>query len=114
MAVWCDGVVHTLATSVCGHDGQRKSVAHMPTAAKATADSSSRCMMSGYRKGRVSNQETGSGGPTEGADIDIRRCGPQADIRRRRRTRGYAPAEFHSGSFGYTSEDRDAASATRT
>jgi hypothetical protein len=39
----------------CGHDGQRKSVAHMPTAAKTAADSISSCMISGDRNGRVSN-----------------------------------------------------------
>src|SRR5215467_13360792 len=37
----------------CGHDGQRKSVAHMPTAATTAADSSSCCMISGDRNGRV-------------------------------------------------------------
>ena len=39
----------------CGHGGQRKSFAHMPTAATTAADGTHRSMISGGRSSRVSN-----------------------------------------------------------
>jgi hypothetical protein len=54
MAVSRDGVTGAL-THGCGHDGQRKSFAHMPTAATTAADGTHRSMISGGRSSRVSN-----------------------------------------------------------
>ncbi len=49
MAVWCDGVVDTLAARAVDMIDNERALSIMSTAAKSTADSSSRCMISESR-----------------------------------------------------------------